>query len=231
MPYFFGSRQGDRVRLSEPDATHLVRSLRARSGERIQVVEPGEGGAGTLLTVRLEVVSASAVEGVVEAEQPHRPEPVARITVALALLPASALEAALAQCTALGADRFVTIRAYRSIVRDAAPRKAGRWSTICREAAMLAGRLHVPEVEGPVPLAALGERSHVVMLDRAAPERLASLATPRDLTLLIGPEGGWTPEEVAWAGDRTARLGSRNLRAEHAAAAALTVALTVRGDM
>jgi 16S rRNA U1498 N3-methylase RsmE len=49
------------------------------------------------------------------------------------------------------------------------------------------------------------------------------------VTLLIGPEGGWTPEEVGVAA-RAARLGPRNLRAEHAAAAALTVALTARGD-
>lgn len=231
MPYFFGSRQGDRVRVSEADAVHLARSLRARPGERIQVIERGAAREGTLLTVRLETVSARGVLGVVEDERPHRPEPGARITIGLAQLPASALEAALAQCTALGAERFVLLGARRSVVREAVvpPRKRERWATICREAAMLAGRVHVPEVVGPVPFEAVARAEDAVLLERDAPERLAAMDAPRDVALLIGPEGGWAPEEVAAAG-RTARLGPRTLRAEHAAAAALAVALAARGD-
>jgi len=53
MPYFFGTRSGERVEIAGRDAEHLPRALRARPGERISVVEP----AGRLLTVRLETVS------------------------------------------------------------------------------------------------------------------------------------------------------------------------------
>jgi 16S rRNA (uracil1498-N3)-methyltransferase len=231
VPHFFAARDGGRVRLTGEDAAHLARSLRARPGQRISVVEPGDGSQGRLLTVRLLAVSPRAVEGLVEEERPHRPEPLARVTVALAMLPASALEEALARCTELGAERFLLVRARRSVVRDRPARKAGRWAAICREAAMLAGRLRVPEVEGPVELDALGSGEQVVVLDGRGSRRLADVAEPRDVTLAIGPEGGWAPEELAWAGGRTARLGPRNLRAGNAAATALAVALAARNDL
>ncbi len=225
MPYFFGRREGDRVSIEGADARHLVKSLRARPGETISVVDP----AGLLLTVRLESVAVDLVAGKVVAEAPHQPEPAARIVIGLALLPGPALDEALARCTELGAAGFIVVRAGRSVAREAKPE---RWSTICREAAMLAGRAVVPTVEGPALLeVAWGAAQEPFLLDRAANARLAELAAPRDLTLFVGPEGGWTPEERALAGDRQVGLGARNLRAQTAAAAALAVALSVRGDL
>lgn len=225
MPHFFGERDGDRVRITGPDARHLARSLRARVGETVSVVEP----AGRLLDVRLTSVTAAAVEGVVEAEREHRPEPRAMVVVALAMLPAAALEAALGRCTELGAARFQLVRAERSVGRAEKPE---RWAAICREAAMLAGRLRVPEVAAPLPLAdAWRTAAEPYLLDRAAPRRLAEVAEPRDLTLFVGPEGGWTDAERAMADGRIVGMGPRNLRAENAAATALAVALATRGDL
>lgn len=98
---------------------------------------------------------------------------------------------------------------------------------------MLAGRLRVPEVLGPVLLdEALGMvRAEPVLLDRGAERRLADVREPRDLLLLLGPEGGWSPEELSWVGESTATLGPRNLRLENAAPAAVAVALAARGDL
>ncbi len=97
---------------------------------------------------------------------------------------------------------------------------------------MVAGRLVVPEVVGPVGLTeALGLGSRAVVLDRGASVRLADLRLGSSgAMLLIGPEGGWTPEEIALVGER-ASLGPRNLRAENAAAAAVAVALAAAGDL
>ena len=232
MPHFFVRPEGDRVTLTGEDAAHLTRSLRARPGELISAVDPGDGREGRLLAVRLVSVSPREVAGVIEEARPHHSEPLARITIGLALLPATALEQALTHCTELGADGFVLIRARRSVARVEPGAKAARWDAICREAAMLAGRLRVPAVRGPVgfgQVTAGGE--DLLLLDRHAPRRLADQRRPRDLTVLVGPEGGWSPEEVAWARDRTASLGPRTLRAEHAAATALAVALAARGDL
>ena len=221
MPHFFGRRDGDHVTIEGRDARHLAGPLRARPGEIVSVVEP----EGRLLSVRLLEVTPRSITGTVEGEREHRPEPSLRLMIALAMLPSAALEAALARCTELGAWSFVLVRAERSVGRAAKPQ---RWAAICREAAMLAGRLRVPEVRGPVELDELIGR--VVMLDGSSSVRLAELNLGDQSTLLIGPEGGWTERERELFEER-ATLGPRNLRAENAAAAAAAVALARAGDL
>lgn len=190
-------------------------------GEEVEVIDP----AGHMLTVRLDAVSPDRVEGVVVAERPHNPEPAAHITIAIANLPAPALELVLSRCTEAGAYAFHVFQAERSIARGA---KLERWGTICREAAMLAGRLRIPKVDALPSLdAVLKASDHAVMLALDSPQALATLTAPRDLTLLLGPEGGWTERELAAVPVR-ATLGPRNLRADTAALVGLSVALALR---
>ena len=95
---------------------------------------------------------------------------------------------------------------------------------------MLAGRLRVPEVSAASSVeAVIGAVDTAVLLSRASPRRLAEMTEPRDVTLLIGPEGGWTERELDLATE-IATLGLRNLRADTAAVVALAVALAARGD-
>ena len=205
------------------DARHLARSLRARPGESIEVVDPD----GFLLDVRLDAVTTERVEGHVVGERAHQPEPTARITIAIANLPAAALEHVLSRCTEAGGHAFVVFNADRSVGRG---EKLERWATICREAAMLAGRLRVPEVSAASSVeAVIGSVDSAVLLSRDAERRLAELTQPRDVTLLIGPEGGWSERELE-LGTETATLGPRNLRADTAAVVALAIALASRGD-
>jgi 16S rRNA (uracil1498-N3)-methyltransferase len=216
MPYFFAQRDGDRVAITGADAQHLARSLRARPGERISVVEP----AGRLLTVRLETVTPSHVRGRVEAEAEHHPEAARRVTLAVAMLPAAALELVLSRCTEAGAAGFLLVDAERSVARGSKPE---RWATICREAAMLAGRLVVPPVAGPAPFSrAWAQAERPWLLDRSGPP-IGELES--GATLFVGPEGGWSPAEVAAAGDRVLSLGRRNLRADTAALVGLALAV------
>ena len=221
MPSFFAEREGGRVAITGGDARHLARSLRARVGEEIEVIDP----AGYMLSVRLESVSPDRVEGVVVSERPHRPEPAARITIAVANLPAPALELVLSRCTEGGAFAFHVFQADRSVARGAKP---DRWRTICREAAMLAGRLRLPEVDALGSLDdVLKASEHPVLLVRGSSQTLAKIAEPRDLTLVVGPEGGWSDRELDLARIK-ADLGPRNLRADTAAVVALSVALAAR---
>jgi len=206
------------VAIEGADARHLARSLRARPGELISVIDPGRE---VLMSVRLASVAPELVSGLVEDERPHRPEPPVAVTMGLALLPAAALDEALSRCTELGAAGFVLVQAERSVARGARP---DRWAAICREASLLAGRLRVPEVRGPMRLEeALGSCEGPLVLDREGAARLGSLPGPG--TLLVGPEGGWTSAELALA-PAAVTLGPRNLRAENAAAAALAIALS-----
>ncbi|HYT13461.1 MAG TPA: RsmE family RNA methyltransferase [Candidatus Nitrosopolaris sp.] len=224
MPSFFAQREGGRAVITGGDARHLARSLRARVGEEIQVVDP----AGSLLTVRLVRISPERVEGVIVGEREHRPEPDARITIAIAHLPAPALELVLSRCTEIGAFAFRVFAADRSVARGA---KLERWNTICREAAMLAGRTRVPQVDGPFTFdEVVAGSDHPVLLVRGAPVDLADMVEPRDMTLLVGPEGGWSDGELTAVASK-AGLGPRNLRAETAALVALAVTLAARHEL
>ena len=222
MPAFFARHERGRAIIEGADARHLARSLRAKVGEEIEVIDPD----GHMLTVRLDEVSQSRVEGTVISQRPHQPEPTARITIAIANLPAPALELVLSRCTEAGAFAFVVFQADRSVGRG---EKLERWNTICREAAMLAGRLRVPEVSAASSAdAAIGAEEFPVLLERDSPQRLADLKSPPDLTLFVGPEGGWSERELD-LGETTASLGPRNLRADTAALVGLAIALSVRG--
>jgi 16S rRNA (uracil1498-N3)-methyltransferase len=220
LPFFFVERAGDRAVIEGDDAAHLARSLRARPGEEIQAVDP----AGFLLTVRLESVSARRVEGVVVGQQVHQPEPAREVIVAVSHLPAASLELVLSRCTEVGAAAFHVVQADRSVARGA---RVERWRTIVREAAMLAGRLRVPAVAGPSTLEeVVRERPGAVMLVRGARAALSEMPRSRAVTLLIGPEGGWTERELALV-PQHAGLGPRNLRADTAAVVATAMAVGV----
>jgi len=220
VPAFFGRRDGERVVIEGGDARHLARSLRTRPGEEIQVVDPD----GLMLTVRVESVSDVRVEGVVASEREHQPEPSRHVVVAISHLPASSLELVLSRCTEVGASAFHIVQAKRSVARGA---RTERWQTIIRESAMLAGRIRVPVVAGPSPLdEVLQELPNPVMLVRGAPTPLAAMPRPREVTLLIGPEGGWTDGELALVPEH-AGLGPRNLRADTAAIVATAIAVGI----
>jgi 16S rRNA (uracil1498-N3)-methyltransferase len=217
VPAFFGRRDGDRVVIEGGDARHLARSLRARPGETIEVVDPD----GLMLTVRVESVGATRVEGSVVAEKEHDPEPARHVVVAIAHLPSASLELVLSRCTEVGASAFHVVQAERSVARGA---RHERWQKVVREAAMLAGRIRVPMVVGPSPLAeVIAERPNPVMLVRGAPGALATMPLPPEVTLFIGPEGGWTERELAMV-PKHAGLGPRNMRADTAAIVATAIA-------
>jgi 16S rRNA (uracil1498-N3)-methyltransferase len=218
LPFFFAEREGDRAIIRGSDASHLARSLRARPGEEIQVVD----SKGSLLTVRIETVSTSLIAGQVVAEEEHRPEPARHVVLAISQLPATSLDLVLSRCTEVGASAFHIVLADRNVARAG---KHERWQTIVREAAMLAGRLRVPVISGPSPLAeVLRDQPNPVMLVRGAATPLSAMPRDGDVTLLIGPEGGWTERELTMAPVH-ASLGPRNLRADTAALVATTIAV------
>jgi 16S rRNA (uracil1498-N3)-methyltransferase len=158
------------------------------------------------------------------ATEDHRPEPTRHVVVAISHLPATTLDMILSRCTEVGASAFHIVQAERSVARGA---RQERWQNICREAAMLAGRLRVPIVAGPSRLAeVLQERPNPVMLVRGAGTALSAMPREGEVTLLIGPEGGWTEREVAMVPVH-AGLGPRNLRADTAAIVATAIAAGV----
>jgi len=144
------------------------------------------------------------------------------------------MEWGIEKATELGVARITPVIARRTEkhLSQAAAKRVERWRRIAREAAQQSRRSDVPEVSDPVTLkAALEGVSAQTRLLLAETEqenslRAALASGARSVALAIGPEGGWTPEEMsvfAAAGWKSVTLGPRILRAETAAIAGLAV--------
>ncbi|HYC88472.1 MAG TPA: RsmE family RNA methyltransferase, partial [Thermoanaerobaculia bacterium] len=113
--------------------------------------------------------------------------------------------------------------------------KTDRWNKIVFEAVKQCGRAVVPKIEPPTTFEdAIARPGPKLLFDADAAPPTANRQQPTDLTLLIGPEGGWSEEELRHARDRGVafeRLGPRRLRAETAAIAAVSVIASRFGDL
>jgi len=157
-------------------------------------------------------------------------EPAARVTLAVGLLPAQAFDLVVRQATELGAAALAPVVTARSVARATGASQLERWRRIVIEASKQCGRNRLMEVAPPVPLAPILEdapRPAWIALP-GAPPLLDQLGEAGGLTLLVGPEGGFDPDEESAArraGFAPGGLGASVLRAETAAAAALALVL------
>jgi len=231
------AQAGDTVVLSGSEAHHAVAVRRVRVGEEVTVGD----GRGTWLTGECEQVSPREVV-VRIASRADIPAPAPRIVLAQALAKGDRDELAVQAATELGVDEIVPWQAARSVSRwDAAKAEKGRarWSSIVREAAKQAHRAWIPDVSPLATTATLGAwaaASRVVVLEPNAAVRLTDLdlAAPdaRDVVLVVGPEGGISPDELALleaAGATLVRMGETVLRTSTAGPAALAMVSAALG--
>ncbi|MGA7987016.1 MAG: RsmE family RNA methyltransferase [Candidatus Dormiibacterota bacterium] len=242
MPRFFVDASqiaGDRATLTSADAGHLARSLRARAGETIIVVEDGSIEHG----VRLDEVSLARVSGVILWSRAASGEPRLAVHV-LQAVPAQGMDTTVEALSAAGAASIRPVLTNRTVARpDAsrASRRLERWALIAREAAQLAGRAVPPEVHRlatlPGALDALPPGAHIVVCDTrtgAVPIRDAVPHPPADLGLVIGPEGGFDEadlEILARAGAVSVHLGPRTWPSRLAGTVATVLLLAGAGDL
>ena len=208
----------------------VVRRLRAGEPARLadgaggladcEVVGPADGG------LRLAVVAVRRLS-----------PPSPRFVLVQALAKGDRGELAVELATELGVDEVLPWAAARSITRwegARGERALARWRSTAREAAKQSRRAWVPEVGAPHStgqVAARLGRSAGLVLHEGADSPLATVPLPAagDLVLVVGPEGGLDPAELAAftaAGARTVRLGDPVLRTSTAGAAALAVLST-----
>jgi len=215
---------GRDLALSTDQARQIATVLRLRPGDQVTLLADGEE-----LDYRLEHVSAAAVAGTVVARRPAGAEPRVRLVLALPLLRGEHSELVLESATQLGVARFVPYTSSRSVARELGTEKRKRWERIAREAVETSRRARLPEIapvmgwpqlfeelEGDTLVA--WEEEHTLRLGDAVPRGSDAVS------LVIGPEGGLTPDEVDLArrnGAQVVSLGRRPLRAETAAIAAV----------
>ncbi|WP_026423052.1 16S rRNA (uracil(1498)-N(3))-methyltransferase [Actinokineospora inagensis] len=224
--------------LDGPEGRHAAAVRRLRAGERLRVGD----GRGELAECVVESAGKDHLDLLIDRRWTE-PRPDLRITVAQALVKGDRGELAVELATEAGVDTVVPWRAGRSIARwEDGPRgdKAlARWRGTAREAAKQARRPWVPEVTAPAALpdlVALARTSALTLvLEAHLATRLVDVPLPEsgDLVLVVGPEGGITPDELTaleQVGARSVRLGPAVLRTSTAAAVALGAlgALTAR---
>ena len=220
--------RGDKAALTGKHAEHLSRVLRARVGQEFDV-----SAAGRLRRGRVVAVAEDRVEFALGEELPASVEP--QVTLLLAIYKFDRMEWALAKLTELGAARVVPVIARRTDagLAQAAGKRVERWRRIAQEAAEQSRRLEPPEILAPARLKDAVATSALTRVVLAESEQSVSLADVmrvhppgESLALAVGPEGGWTEDELhlfAEAGWTAASLGQRILRAETAAIAAMAV--------
>ena len=218
--------------LTGDQAAHLARVLRAEPGQIYDLVAGGFLHRAEITTVTLDRVHFTLHE---ELET----DSVLPLHLLLAIFKFDHFEWAIEKATELGVDRITPILARRTEkhLALAAAKRTDRWRRIALEAAKQSRRSSIPAIADPSPL-------HAALAAESAPTRILlseiEQATPlqsalrsskqtaeAQVALAVGPEGGWTPEELQLFSEQSwqpVTLGPRILRAETAAIAALAIA-------
>jgi|SRR5208282_742222 len=229
--------KGDTAALVGDHAAHLARVLRAEVGQKFDIAAGEEVRRGTIT-----FVSYDRVEFALDAK-PYRPRRLKssadpKITLVLAVFKFDRMEWAIEKCTEIGVARIIPVIARRSDTHlvAAAAKRHERWQRIARQAAEQSRRETPPEIANPLKLKALAEDiisaevDRIVLAESEADASLGDVLRPlsTEVALAVGPEGGWTGEELAWfyeTGWKAASLGNTILRTETAAIVATALAM------
>lgn len=206
---------------SAPEMHHLARVLRLRSDDRITL---GDGvGRWRVAKVGLQNDSLGPVRTI------SAPKPALR--VGFALLKGDRNEWVVQKLTELGVDSIIPLVTSRSVVRwdrDRSARNHERLTKVAREASMQCRRVWLPEVIAPTTIGDLiAQPSGPTTVAVALAEPGGRPPTLEWPTILVGPEGGWTPDELAVNVPHVG-LGPTILRAETAAVVAATLLVGLR---
>lgn len=211
--------------LDAETSRRLTAVLRLREGDDFLVFS----GDGREWAARVDGVVRGTVHALVGTLSRQEPAPARALEVCCGLVRPNRFEWAIEKCTEAGADVFRPLLATHG-ARGEAPstERLRRWERIAVEASEQSGRLYLPAVQPPVQLAdALARAKGSVMLCDPSgvdwSEAAGLLPASRPVTVLVGPEGGWSAAEVTAARARGAlpvRLGPNVLRTETAAVAA-----------
>lgn len=218
----------DAVALEGAHARQIALVLRMKPGDEITLVAGGSEARAVIETVEPGHVLARIHE-----RGGASTESRVAVTLALPLLRGDRSEEVVEAATQLGVARILPFVSSRSVVKAIGDAKRDRWERIARESAETARRGQAPAIGTvrtwdelvaalPRPILVAWEGEHDTRLRDAVPREVT------ELSLVIGPEGGLSEEEIAVARASEAivvSLGPRNLRAETAAIAAVAIVM------
>lgn len=232
------SSSASTLELSAAPSHHLLKVLRAKPGQAVEVFDGNgrfaRGTLGTLSSKKVAVIDISEW-GNASLESPLD------ITLCLAISKGDRFDYALQKATELGVNRIIPMIAERSEFKlkgERLEKKQLSWQGIVDAAAEQCGRFHSPVVATPTETAKLipsmeGDFDLKIVLHHRSATKLDSTIMPRSVALLIGPEGGLSEQEISLAesvGFRSVLFGPRVLRTETAPIVALSILQQFYGD-
>ena len=246
MPVFFITadqiEQGA-VTITGPLADHLRTSLRLQPGEEIWL---GDEHRRRYL-IKTTRIDRKALQGRILEERTGPPPTGPAITVGQTLLKGDRMDWVIQKATELGASSLVPLVTQQTVVRPRVGRldhQRERWQRIALEAAQQSERWDIPTVTVPQDTVGFFKEQPAVALklilcERTAGKNLSEIELspgqgPGRIIVAVGPEGGWTKEEVSLAidaGFAPITLGSRILRSETATLAVLSVLQSRLGEL
>jgi 16S rRNA (uracil1498-N3)-methyltransferase len=219
----------DRAALTGAHADHLTRVLRARVGQEFDIIANGVARRGRITNItdhRVEFDLGKEISA----------SPPANLTLLLAIFKFDRMEWAIEKCTELGVSKIIPVIARRTDAHlaSASAKRVERWRRIALQAAEQSRRVTAPEIADPAQLreaCQLPAESKIVLAETEEQNLLLDVLASADepLLLAIGPEGGWTEDELQLLqkeGWLSASLGPTILRAETAAIAATVLAIS-----
>ena len=223
---------GNKAALSGPHADHLTRVLRARVGQEFDIVANGIVRRGTVSGI-----SDTRVEFEL-GDEIQSPSSALNLTLLLAIFKFDRMEWAVEKATELGVSRVIPVVARRTDIHLAsgAEKRVERWRRIAVQASEQSRRVASPEITGPMQLREAIKTPGAAKIVLSEAEQQISLVEAlgrhdgtSELSLAIGPEGGWAQDELDLfqkGGWTAVSLGSTILRAETAAIAAIAITIS-----
>lgn len=232
---------GDVVALPAEEAEHLARVLRLKAGDPLRVFN-GRGGEFDATVVE---VGRSGARVRLRAAALPAPEPRVAITLAQAVLKGDKMDDVVRDATMMGVAMIQPVITERSEVARASVVRANRrdrWERVAVSSVKQCGRATVPKILDPLEFDDLTDALSKMLLPlpglmlvepNAAVETTAAseldLSPQRGATVLIGPEGGWSPAEIDRGASvcRLVTVGGRTLRADAMCVVALSALFTM----
>ena len=227
--------------LPAEEAEHLTRVLRLKAGDALRVFN-GHGGEFDAV---IEQAGQRGVRVKLHGARQPAPEPRVAITLAQAVLKGDKMDDVVRDATMIGVAAIqpvITARTEVSRAWLARGNRRGRWERVAVSSVKQCGRATVPSIAEPIEFAELIDALAKMRLPlpglmlvepsaaaETTPASELDLSPQRNATVLIGPEGGWTPEEIERGASacRLITVGERTLRADAMCIVALSAFFTM----
>lgn len=233
--YFDGVLQtGERVHLSEQTSRHVLRVLRLREGAEL-IIFNGRGGEYSA-----KLSGQDRDRAVVDVNTFHEVDRRSPLTIHLgqSIVRGERMDYAIQKSVELGVSAITPVFTERCGVQlkgDRLTKRLAHWRAVAVGACEQSGRTHLPEIFPALPLAEWLAQSHAlgIVADPEANRCMVDVPVEQSVSMLIGPEGGFSDEELALTRQHNfigVQFGPRILRVETASVVALTMLQGYYGD-